>query len=203
MWSWLDSLSIETLTTYHSWTHYALAVFATLTALFMFLNFFLTKRISSLRDSDVLNLQKRLEKAENVTGYTHDKLQQLQEKQQPRNITPEQSKGFLEYSRNFPKGSIDIISVLGDSESSNFALTLKNMLGKAGWNINSFGQSVFPGGDPHLVSLRVHSQETIPPHAAALKKSLSYIGIKSWWVVEQSKPPQSVTLVIGHKQLPN
>lgn len=126
------------------------------------------------------------------------KIEEIGQKQQPREFTAEQLQYFVNYLKSKPFGKIEIIAVLGDGESMHFAEVIEKSLKSAGWSTTGVSQAVFSDSLSGLI-LVVHSQQAAPPQAATLQHAFSGIGFTAVGLVDTKVPANSVKLIVGHK----
>ena len=176
--------SIDSLEKLSSKLQILIIVFGIFTIIAMLFNFFISKRISKLKNTEEKKVIKRIEITE--------------EKSRPRSISLEQTRLILSYLQDKQKGSIDLISVNGDSESQIFSSNIEQLLISAGWKIKSKGSSIFIK-NPFHISLRVHSFETTPEYAFVLKKAFEAADIPLLIFEFKDYPPNSVTFIVGSK----
>jgi len=98
------------------------------------------------------------------------------EKAKPRSVSTEQRKSFLSEAASIAKGVVTMIPPMGDSECSQYAQQLGQMLLDAGYEVRPGGMMTF-GGIPVGLVLTVRNDETFPAYAKPLLESLKKAGI--------------------------
>jgi hypothetical protein len=116
---------------------------------------------------------------------------------QPRGITPEQRRQFLAFLKDKPRGRVGLVTVKGDGEAQGFALELEEMLKEAGFETEGVSHAMFPREVPRGLILRLHNQQSAPPHAGSVQLALEHIGIPAPGVPSSQEPANSMTIVIG------
>lgn len=93
-----------------------------------------------------------------------------------------------------------ITCVLGDAESTQFAVNLVAAFRSAGWNLpgSGFSQGIF-SGNPVGLFVKIHSEDSRPPGLSELVVTLREAGIEPQGIVEASVPDDRFQIVIGHK----
>ncbi len=200
MLEWWASIwnSVDLLGRINIYVKYAMGVFVVLTAIGTFLTLFVSSRIDALKSEIEARLNERLQTAETTLESTRRELEETRRRQQPRTLTPEQRGQLVKALRSGPRGPVDTISVLGDAESHAFAIELDTLLKEAGWVTGGVSQAVFSGNPTGLI-IKVHSKETVPPHAVPLQRALNSIGVSVAAEADSKIPAQSLALVIGRR----
>jgi len=188
--SWWNSL--DAVTRFNNWMQVALAVFAVFTAVAIILNVLSANKISSLQAIEENRLKDQLEDAMEAARKQAERVQELEEKQKPRHITPEQSQTILARLSKF-QGEINIRNVVGDSEAQALSVQLYQILDGAGWKVRHEGQAAQSVSG---VRLRVGSVENPPPYTAPLVDALQAVGIDVLVYERQGNP---ITLIVGNK----
>lgn len=219
--------SVDGVARFNNWMQVLIVVFGLLTAVVTALTIFASNRISRLQAEDTAGLQTRLEAAEQVAATTRETLKVTSEKLttaeqaiqsatseaaraqksadeskaklQPRTLTPAQRRAFVEALRGGPSGRIDVVAVLGDSESITFAAELDGALKDAGWPTAGVSQAVYTPRGPVGLLLKVHSKEFVPTHASTLQKALASAGFEAPAVLDGSVERGYLGIVVGHK----
>lgn len=137
MFSWWDSL--EAVAKFNLWMQWLAAILAILAGLCGVLILVSGSRIDALRakqnsqakeqsEAREAELQRRLEIAENHT-------KELQEHQKSRTLSSEQRTKLLDLLRSNPTGKMQVASINGDAEASDFAREIVEVLRKANWQV--------------------------------------------------------------------
>jgi len=105
-----------------------------------------------------------------VAGHPYESTRTM-----PRTISPIQRDKFLAMVSAVPKGSIELVSLLDDSDSYVLAVMLDDMLRRAGWSVSGIRRSLLPD-NPIGLTMVVRSPETTPPFVPALQNALEAIG---------------------------
>lgn len=199
-WQSLDSVSKV-----YDWIQFITVIFAILTALTSVLLYKTGNRISELQKEKDHIEQERIGRAESATQDLQEQLQQAQQtvrdvqtRQAGRNITADQRTAIVQFLRGVPKGSVEIISMLGDAETYSYANQIKSALVAAEWNVNGVSQSVFTGGQqPTGVLIVVNDLNNPPPHAVPLQNALHSTGIDAPAHFDAALPKHIVKIIIG------
>jgi hypothetical protein len=96
---------------------------------------------------------------------------------QPRIITPEQRRQFNEFLSRLDKGKILLKCIVNDKEASAFALSLRDMLKGAGFEVNEEMPGFIPVTPMSGIELKIKDKSSPPPHSGNLQKALEAIGI--------------------------
>ncbi len=123
-------------------------------------------------------------------------LEEVAERQKPRNLTPEQRAKLLDILMAGAKGTYEIIYVAGDPESKNFANQLAAVLKDAGWTLERMDSML--SADP-IIGLMIVAQNTKNLRAAILQQALQQIRFPAAGELEQGRPEDYVRLVVGTK----
>jgi hypothetical protein len=141
---------------------------------------------------DVTNLQSSAVDADRKRAEAERALQEL-EQQQPtaqKGITPAQRHRFLYLMDRLPKGKVEIRFIEGNTDSTELASTLADMLKEAGCDVvEPFLPFLSPGKVPVAIGLRIKDDQNVPRHAVSLQKTLERIGIKTPAQVEDAGIP--------------
>jgi hypothetical protein len=119
----------------------------------------------------------------------------------PRRLSSEQKKVLIQSLSPFKGNSVDIICLIGDSESFRYAEDFVSVFRAAGWDAGAntgINQAVF-SGVPEGVMVKVVSEaETHTPILEAFGKGLSMIGIRAVGIFAPgAKKP--FELIVGRK----
>lgn len=114
-----------------------------------------------------------------------------------RKLTDEQRVRFLSIVRSLSpaKGHVDILSVLGDAESDNFATQLDAVLKEAGWSTGGTSAGIFTGVPVGLV-IQVHDKDNAKD-AAILQHALGQIGFQVEGGFQTQVPIGVIKLIVG------
>ena len=151
-------------------------------------------------DSEKLKLAKMqidVADARRKQAEAEKSLEQFRQRIQPRLMTTDQQNHFTKLL-NGAKGTIDIVSMLGDAESYSFASQIDATLKANGWQTRGVNQAVFTGKPVGLI-LGVHSAETAPQYAVVLQQAFSIIGFPASGEISADLPAQTVKLIVGTK----
>jgi len=103
---------------------------------------------------------------------------QIEEKQGPRRITPEQRSQFLKAVRGLPTGKVIVSAFFDNKETHHFGAEIVSLLKEAGFNvIESAPLNFFTTSRP-TSGIRIGFQDVnnAPPHAMTLQKGFSAMG---------------------------
>jgi hypothetical protein len=95
-----------------------------------------------------------------------------------------------------PKGELDIISVMNDTRSNEFAILLKQALDDQGWNTPGIIQSAFTIPPEGLV-LVIHSKQTAPSYAKFLQRTFTTLGMQVTAQINSKFREWSISLIVG------
>jgi hypothetical protein len=95
-----------------------------------------------------------------------------------------------------PKGELDIISVLNDTRSNEFATLLKKTFDDQGWNTQGIVQSAFTNPPEGLV-LVIHSKQTAPSYAKFLQRTFTTLGMPVTAQINSKFREWSISLIVG------
>src|SRR5258708_164949 len=76
-----------------------------------------------------------LSKQKELTARAQKDLLELQERVKPRHLTAEQAKELIQSLKGQPKGQLEIRTLVGNPESHNFGLELKEVFKASGWTV--------------------------------------------------------------------
>lgn len=115
-----------------------------------------------------------------------------------RKLTPEQRAKLLSLLHSMPRPPIKILSMMGDTESMNFASELASVFRSAGWSVTGPNQAML-AGNPKGLLIVVHSQDKAPAGAGDLQAALENTGFKAEGEANSGYPENSLALIVGHK----
>ena len=193
MWSWWNSLSLETLGSLNTYAQWAMAVFGFLTAVAMVASIMASARISSIKDAQLSALkQEQTATKEEVTA--------VREQQEPRALNTQQRAKVLEILRAEPKGTISVLgAAMGDGEALTFATELRQLLQSAGWGVEAFAANWASTWNPVGVILIVRTQEEAPAYAGTLQRAFRAADITAEEMLDAKIQVGSLRLIVGHK----
>ena len=128
-----------------------------------------------------------------VAGHPYESTRTM-----PRTISPIQRDKFLAMVSAVPIGSIELVSLLDDSDSYVLAVMLDDMLRRAGWSVSGIRRSLLPD-NPIGLTMVVRSPETTPPFVPALQNALEAIGFPCAPIRNGDRPEHSVAIIVGHR----
>jgi hypothetical protein len=180
--SWWNSL--ETMSSVNTTLKWILAITAILAAIFGVMALVTDNRVNQLktqRDEQTQEQNKAREeelrqRLENAEKEAADSKIELREYKSGRTLTPEVRQKLIGLLQQAPKGSIEIICAIGDSEACTFANEFKRLLVEVGWT----AQVTMAGLSRRLVGLMlVAAQPDSPPHFNALYHALKSVGLSA------------------------
>lgn len=125
---WWESLSVETLRAIHTWAQIA-GLFCTLGLLVAgYFVFASSGRLSELAARAETQLREEVSK-------TQEKLQQAEQKRQPRVLTNDQKVAISAVLRGTQPGRVDVESIVGDLEGDNYANEWEQLFSQAEWRV--------------------------------------------------------------------
>jgi hypothetical protein len=109
------------------------------------------------------------------------------------------SRKMAPYASNRDRGDL-ITCILGDPDSTKFALALVAAFRNAGWNLTGSGynQAVFSGAAEGII-LKVHSKESSPSGLLELVTTLRQAGIEPIGELDDKVPSQEFQIIVGRK----
>jgi hypothetical protein len=119
-------------------------------------------------DKDLTDAKTALGKQEEKTAIAEKELANLKDTIRPRQLTKEQQTVLVRLLSGDPKGSVSIMSVMGDGEAKAFAIQVDSALKSAGWTTSGVAQGVFSPNDPVGFGIVVRNATDAPPWAARL-----------------------------------
>lgn len=125
-------------------------------------------------------------------------LEELRNKLRPRVITSEQRAQLIAMLMPLPKRPIDIVSVSGDGEATEFANQIASILNDVGFKAG-VAQALYGGGDPVGVGIVVKNAATAPPQAIRLQQAFFAIGIPMAGAENSNVAEGAIQIVVGHK----
>jgi hypothetical protein len=171
-----------------------------------------------LAEMDAETLRKEVEKTRNRYAQAEGALKERIEELKDMNITQTQGgperrparlpvkKGGIDAQQrkmlakllsSGPKGELDIISMLEDPQSHEFALIMKKIFDEQGWSTSEIIQSAF-SHPPDGFVLMIHSKQTAPSYAKFLQRTLTTIGLPVSAQINNKYREWSISLVVGH-----
>jgi hypothetical protein len=121
----------------------------------------------------------------------------IQKQTPPRKLSSDQKNTFLNTVRSFsPKCLVEVTSVLGNGESSNFAEQLDALLIEAGWTTKGVRQGIFSSVPVGLI-MQIHDKDNIPPSAPLLQHALGQIGFQTEGSYHQQAAVGTIYLIVG------
>ena len=115
----------------------------------------------------------------------------------PGSLDPQQRRMLLKLLKSGPKGELDIIAVLDDTESNALALELKALFDDQGWTTKGIIQSAF-SHPPKGITLVIHSKQTAPSYAKFLQRSLTTIDLPVSAQINNKYREWSISMIVGH-----
>ena len=93
-----------------------------------------------------------------------------------------------------------ITCVLGDPDSTKFAVHLVGAFRAAGWNLSGsgFNQAIFSGTPTGLI-IKLHSQDSTPPGLQEFVMTLRESGIEPVGEIDTALPPDRFQIIVGGK----
>jgi hypothetical protein len=141
----------------------------------------LVRRDADARIAETKVAQQRVEvelaQQQERAAIAERSLLELRQKVTPRAVSAEQRKHLISALRQAPKGSVQVLCVLGDGEGFAFAAQIDGVLKESGWPVSDLLQGAFGPRNPVGIFMRVKSASTAPPHAAALQHAFESAGI--------------------------
>jgi hypothetical protein len=144
-------------------------------------------------ETDLAKQQERAAKAEKD-------LLELQQRMKPRQLSIEEASHLKEALKASQiRGVIEVMCILGDSESKAFAVQLDTILKAAGWETTGVNEGIFSPANPTGMGIVVHSAISAPKYAAALQQSFIAGGVPLAGAENEKIPEGKVQLLIGIK----
>lgn len=111
-------------------------------------------------------------------------------------LDPQQRKMLTGLLKSGPKGELDIIAVLDDSDSNALALDIKKAFDEQGWTTQGIVQSAF-SNPPKGITLVIHSKQTAPSYAKFLQRTFTTIGLPVAAQVNNKFREWSISMIVG------
>ena len=111
-------------------------------------------------------------------------------------LDAQQQKMLAKLLKTGPKGELDIISVLDDSDSHRAAMEIKKIFDEQGWTTQDIIQSAF-SNPPEGIVLVLHSKQTAPSYAKFLQRTLTTIGLAVTAQINNKYREWSISLIVG------
>lgn len=122
-------------------------------------------------------------------------LLELEERMKPRNLTSEQASQLISILKSTPKGKVNVSSVLGNSEASNYASQILRILTESGWTVSSgIGLSTITGEGLFIITPNQNDA-----NAVNLQNIFASVGITIKKQIDKSFPLDVVTFFVGDK----
>lgn len=156
--------------------------------------------VSAKAAVEVARLQAVVANAETKRAEAERALLELQERIKDRHLSSEQKATLLTFLRSTEvKGKVDLFCAAGASnEPCNFAAEIADVFRQAGWEIGKPDRGLVIGGNPLL--LKLHSPDTVPPHAVVFQQALAAIGLIAEAEVDPSRPAGSIQFLVNVKR---
>lgn len=169
------------------------------------------KRRLAEMDADALrkemdNIRKRYSKAEGALKEQIDELKDFnitqsrglsqKSKAKKTSLDDRQKSTLAKQLSSGPKGEVDIISVLDNSESNHLATQLKAIFDEHGWTTKGIIQSAF-SNSPEGIVLVIHSKQTAPSYAKFLQQTFTSIGFPVSAQINKKYREWSISIVVG------
>lgn len=103
---------------------------------------------------------------------------------QPRRVTRAVADKLISDLSNLPSEKVDVVSLMGDAESFEFAIVLEDILKRAGWESPGVSQALFTGV-PKGVIIETPTEK---PSVQALGNWLLKVGLKPEGVLKPGSP---------------
>jgi hypothetical protein len=192
------------------------------------LNLTLRKQVATLEIAagstakDLLGLQKTaddakaaqqrvqidLDRQRELTARAQKDLLELQERVKPRHLTKEQTDELMQTLKSTPKGQLEIRTLVGNPESSNFGLELTEVFRASGWSV-VFSNGTLMTPTPVGIKLWVHTDQVAgeganmrgeaPERAVSVLKAFEFAHVAFQTQFNPDIPKGQVVLVIGFK----
>lgn len=121
----------------------------------------------------------------------------LEQSTTPRRLTPPQSSRLADTLAQYPRRSIRIMTVAGDSEALQFANDLKDAIVDGGWSIDSVKAGFYPNA---LKGVRIEfASRPAPDEAQWLFEALRSAEVRSGGTLNPSLSSNEIVLVVGSK----
>lgn len=142
-----------------------------------------------------------LAKQQEMTANAERELEELKETMRPRSLTQPQQASLVKLLSGEPKGEVEILCVIGNTEGCAFANQIDKVLKAAGWTVKGGGisQAIFSSPVPVGVVIIVRNAITAPPFAARLQRAFFSIGVPIGGVEQSTRPEGSVEIVVEVK----
>ena len=116
-----------------------------------------------------------------------------------RQLTVENCGLFINFVKTVSKGRVVIQAISTNTEATQFAKQISDMLGSAGYDVTeNFGSTSLLGDQPVGVQMKIRSMAEQPVYAGSLQRGLEFIGIDTSGALDASAA-DAVILFIGSK----
>jgi hypothetical protein len=166
-------------------------------------------RVDIQGESEKQSLRQSLQATLQKHAITEQALRQLREHQRARTLTSEQRQGLLCKLQQDPKGFVNVMAIMNDGESNQFATELEQVLREAGWTTHGVGVGLWAGGTPLGVFVECPSTGAVPSHADHLLWALSESDLLVYNQIVRTDdaaipnlPDGAILLVVGQKPWP-
>ena len=144
----------------------------------------LKDRIDELKDMNITQTS-------GSSGLGHITTRELQS-----TLDSQQRKMLISLLKSGPKGELDLIAVLDDSDSNSLALDFKKIFDEQGWTTQGIVQSAF-SSPPKGLSLVIHSKQTAPSYAKFLQRTFTTLGLPVTVQINNKFREWSISLIVG------
>lgn len=137
------------------------------------------RRSETAKSSRLAQVEAELAAARRSADETNALVKQLEHKQGPRTITPEQRSQFLDAVRGRPTGKVIVSAFFDNKETREFAAQLLSLLNAAGFDIIERAPLNFFTTSRPSSGVRIGCEDinNAPPHFDTIREGLSAIGV--------------------------
>jgi hypothetical protein len=140
-----------------------------------------TRRSEEARASRVAQLEKDLAAARRSVDEANAQTKEIEQKQGPRRITPEQRTQFLTAARGLPTGKVIVSAFFDNRETHDFGAEILSLLKDAGFDVVERAPVNFFTTSRPSSGIRIGCQDmnNPPPHFATVRKVLAALGLEA------------------------
>jgi hypothetical protein len=145
-------------------------------------------------------VETELAKQQGRAAKAEKDLLELQQRIKTRHLSTEQESRLTDSLKAAPiRGLVEMMCVLGDSESKDLATQLDRILKAAGWETTGVNEGIFNPANPVGVGVIVRSKATAPQYAVALQRAFGGAGVPIGGAENPKFPDEKVQLLVGIK----
>jgi|SRR5271165_16571 len=153
-------------------------------------------------EQDVAKANTEMAKQQARAAEAERSLLALQEKIQPRHLSPEQRTAIKNALKRFPPQQVNILAFVGVSDGTSFGLELADAINSAGWKASFLGHES-SGGELRGLALIMKDTKYPPLGARQLQDALKAAGLSApaWNNPHWGGPESAISLLVAPKEM--